>query len=229
MPGKPSYAYHRPFDYFDLQFTSSTGSRFENIFTRGLLAGTRSYGEGADRSRGSLGPVRQLRLRRAADLPGVERRAFAWEPPRSGRRQDQVRFKAPCSRAWDTARAAGSAAPTSTDYHYGLTPQVLGGAAIHSQRQNGGRSDVPRLLRQPLRLDERRIGEHRARRRVVLVPVRSATMQRQSDTSGHGAPRTAANRCSATSCSHEDRSGSSTRTSEAHVSARWNFKKRVPM
>ena len=43
MPGNPGYAYHRPFDYFNFQFTSSTGSRFENIFTRGLLAG-RSYG-----------------------------------------------------------------------------------------------------------------------------------------------------------------------------------------
>jgi hypothetical protein len=46
LPGRSSYAYHRPFDYFNFQFTSSTGSRFENIFSRGLLAG-RAYGDGS--------------------------------------------------------------------------------------------------------------------------------------------------------------------------------------
>src|SRR5436305_1982850 len=54
MPGNPGYAYHRPFDYFNFQFTSTTGSRFENIFTRGLLAG-RAYGEGSAKSRGVWG------------------------------------------------------------------------------------------------------------------------------------------------------------------------------
>ena len=71
LPGNSSYAYRRPFDYFNFQFTSSTGSRFENIFSRGLLAG-RSYGEAADSTRGSLGTLRHLRLRRAANLSGVE-------------------------------------------------------------------------------------------------------------------------------------------------------------
>src|SRR5204863_12527 len=54
MPGKRDYAYHHPFDYFDFQFASSTGSRFESIFTRGLLAG-KAYGEGLHRSRGVWG------------------------------------------------------------------------------------------------------------------------------------------------------------------------------
>lgn len=40
LPGKPDYAYQRPFDYFSFQFTASTANVFENILTRGMLLGT---------------------------------------------------------------------------------------------------------------------------------------------------------------------------------------------
>lgn len=39
LPGKPGYSYTRPFDYFDFEFTASTTDTFENILSRGLLAG----------------------------------------------------------------------------------------------------------------------------------------------------------------------------------------------
>jgi hypothetical protein len=123
IPGKPGYAYHRPFDYFDLQFTSSTATRFENIFSRGLLAG-KAYGEGADRSRGvwglygsydyvapqifrvssvalSLGTTVQRKLRSSA----IQSTLLAGVGYGAG---------------------GGLNSPDSTDYHYGLTPQVLG-------------------------------------------------------------------------------------------------------
>lgn len=40
LPGKPDYAYKRPFDYFTFQATASTANVFENVMTRGLLYGT---------------------------------------------------------------------------------------------------------------------------------------------------------------------------------------------
>ena len=39
LPGKPGYAYTRPFDYFSFQATASSANIFENIITRGLLVG----------------------------------------------------------------------------------------------------------------------------------------------------------------------------------------------
>ncbi|MHB8535733.1 MAG: DUF3943 domain-containing protein [Sulfuricaulis sp.] len=39
LPGKAGYTYTRPFDYFDFEFSATTANVFENIMTRGLLAG----------------------------------------------------------------------------------------------------------------------------------------------------------------------------------------------
>ena len=75
LPGKPGYAYRRPFDYFTFQATASSANGFENVLTRGLLVGD-DYEVGPRLSR-RLGPLRQLRLHRAADLPRLEHRAFA--------------------------------------------------------------------------------------------------------------------------------------------------------
>ena len=40
LPGKPDYAYKRPFDYFDFEATAATSNVFESIMSRGLLVGT---------------------------------------------------------------------------------------------------------------------------------------------------------------------------------------------
>ena len=40
LPGKASYGYTRPFDYFSFQATASSANGFENVMTRGLLAGS---------------------------------------------------------------------------------------------------------------------------------------------------------------------------------------------
>ena len=45
LPGKPSYAYTRPFDYFSIRAAVSTANGVESVTTRGLLAG-RSYDAG---------------------------------------------------------------------------------------------------------------------------------------------------------------------------------------
>lgn len=47
LPGKAGYEYTRPFDYFAFQATASSANVFENIQTRGLLAG-KAYGDSHD-------------------------------------------------------------------------------------------------------------------------------------------------------------------------------------
>ncbi|MGH7871365.1 MAG: DUF3943 domain-containing protein [Candidatus Binatia bacterium] len=41
LPGKPSYTYDRPFDYFSVQAAASTAIGFDSLATRGLLLGRR--------------------------------------------------------------------------------------------------------------------------------------------------------------------------------------------
>jgi hypothetical protein len=123
MPGKPDYAYRRPFDYFNFQFTTSTGSRFENIFSRGLLAG-KAYGEGADRSRGVWG------LYGTYDY--VAPQIFRVSSTALGL-GTTVQRRIAQSRALQSTFLAGvgwGAGGTirdveERDYHYGLTPQML--------------------------------------------------------------------------------------------------------
>jgi hypothetical protein len=45
LPGKASYEYTRPFDYYSLQATASSANGFESAFVRGLLVG-REYAAG---------------------------------------------------------------------------------------------------------------------------------------------------------------------------------------
>lgn len=121
-PGKPSYQYTRPFDYFDFHVTAVTTNTLESINTRGLLFGT-TYGLG-EATRGawglfgsydyispqvfrvssvalSLGTIWQSWLSRSIALQGV-----ALAGPGYG--------------------AAGSIQRTEErDYHYGTTGQGL--------------------------------------------------------------------------------------------------------
>jgi len=40
LPGKPDYAYQRPFDYFNFEVSTDTTNGIETLFSRGLLFGT---------------------------------------------------------------------------------------------------------------------------------------------------------------------------------------------
>ena len=82
MPGKDGYEYTRPFDYFAFQATASSANGFENVLTRGLLVGTRLRGR--PRLSRRLGPVRQLRLHLAADLPRLDAPRSRSARPASG-------------------------------------------------------------------------------------------------------------------------------------------------
>ena len=82
LPGKPGYTYKRPFDYFNFQATASSANGFENVHH--ARPADRQGLRSRDRLSRRLGPLRQLRLHRAADLPGLEHRALARHDRRSG-------------------------------------------------------------------------------------------------------------------------------------------------
>ena len=125
IPGKPGYAYHRPFDYFDLQFTSSTATRFESIFTRGLLAG-KAYGEGEDRSRGVWGLYGSYDYV-APQIFRVSSVALSLGTTVQRKVAESSAIQSTFLAGLGYGASGGLVSPDSTDYHYGLTPQVLAG------------------------------------------------------------------------------------------------------
>jgi len=123
LPGNANYAFRRAFDYFNFQFTASSANRFENIFTRGLLAG-RDYGTGPATYRGVWGlygtydyvAPQVFRVSSTALAVGTtfQRRIAA-----SSALQSTLL-------AGVGYGAAGTINGSGTrDYHYGLTPQLL--------------------------------------------------------------------------------------------------------
>ena len=127
LPGKPGYAYERPFDYFTFQLTASTGAELESLSTRGMLLG-KSY-ELGQHSRGiwglfgsydylspqlfrvsttalSLGTVGQVWLSRSIALQGTLLAGVGYA-------------------AVGTLEGQGE-----RDYHYGVAPQALAGVRL---------------------------------------------------------------------------------------------------
>lgn len=123
LPGNAKYVYRRPFDYFNFQFTASSANHFENIFTRGLLAG-RDYGSGAASYRGVWGLYGTYDYV-APQIFRVSSTAFSLGTTLQRR-------ISPSSALQTTALAgvgygaAGTINGSGTrDYHYGLAPQLL--------------------------------------------------------------------------------------------------------
>jgi hypothetical protein len=127
LPGKPGYAYERPFDYFTFQLTGSTGADLESISTRGMLLG-KAY-ELGKHYRGiwglfgsydylspqlfrvsttalSLGTTGQVWLSRSIALQGTLLAGIGYA-------------------AVGTLRGQGE-----RDYHYGVAPQALAGVRL---------------------------------------------------------------------------------------------------
>jgi uncharacterized protein DUF3943 len=122
MPGKPGYEYHRPFDYFNLQFTSSTGSRFESIFTRGLLVGA-AYGESAARTRGIWGLYGTYDYV-APQIFRVSSTALALGTTMQRQISLSSALHSTVLAGVGYGAGGGLGGADDTDYHYGLTPQL---------------------------------------------------------------------------------------------------------
>lgn len=127
MPGKKDYEYRRPFDHFAFRATFSSANGFENVLTRGLLAG-RGYGVGTD-YRGVWGlygsydyiSPQTFRISSTALSLGT---TGEWHVGRHVEVQGSVLAGLGYA-AVSTLRGAAA----ERDYHYGVAPQAL--AAFH--------------------------------------------------------------------------------------------------
>jgi hypothetical protein len=127
LPGKPGYAYARPFDYFHFQMTAASGNLLENLLTRGLLVGV-PIGDGAH-YRGIWG------------LYG----SYDYIAPQIFRVSNTALNVGTTGQWWVSENVAlqnelmagvgyGSGGVTrgsgQRDYHYGITPQALVGLRL---------------------------------------------------------------------------------------------------
>jgi hypothetical protein len=141
MPGKPDYEYRRPFDYFNFQFTSSTGSRFENIFSRGLLAG-HAYGDATGDSQGVWGLYGSYDYV-APQIFRVSSVALSLGNTAQRRVGNSSAVQSTILAGVGYGTSGGLGTVDDNDYHYGLTPQAL--AAVRFVA--GGRAAVDLTLR----------------------------------------------------------------------------------
>jgi hypothetical protein len=122
LPGKPGYAYKRPFDYFSFQATASSANGFENVMTRGLLVGT-DYEVGANYRGlwglyGSYDYIAPQTFRVSSTALSVGTTAQAWLT-KSVALQGSALLGAGYTAVGTTRSVA------ENDYHYGLAPQAL--------------------------------------------------------------------------------------------------------
>jgi hypothetical protein len=123
LPGKPGYSYERPFDYFNFEFTASTYNYFENIMTRGLIAG-KEYSAG-DSYRGIWGLYGSYDYM-APQLFRVSSTALSAGTTAQWRIAGPLRFQGTAlAGAGYGAGGTVDGSQNERDYHYGLTPQAL--------------------------------------------------------------------------------------------------------
>jgi hypothetical protein len=122
LPGKPGYAYTRPFDYFVFQSTASSANVFENLMTRGLLFGT-DYQVG-DNYRGIWGlygsydyiSPQTFRISSTALSLGTTGQLWLSE---------SIALQGTMMGGLGYAAVGTNHGKTEEDYHYGLAPQGL--------------------------------------------------------------------------------------------------------
>jgi Domain of unknown function (DUF3943) len=132
LPGKPGYAYERPFDYFDFQFIASTANIFESIFSRGLLYGT-SYGVGDDYRGiwglyGSYDYVAPQVFRVSSTALSLGTTAQWWLSKSIALQGSALAGLGYAGGGVIHGAGVESASPLGDgqrDYHYGITPQAL--------------------------------------------------------------------------------------------------------
>ena len=121
LPGKPDYAYTRPFDYFDFEVTAATANVFESILSRGLLFGT-DYGTGNYRGvwglYGSYDYVSPQTFRISSTALSLGTTAQWWL-------SRKVALQGTTLGGVGYGAAGTIHGQGQRDYHYGMTPQAL--------------------------------------------------------------------------------------------------------
>jgi hypothetical protein len=122
LPGKPGYTYTRPFDYFSFQATASSANGFENLMTRGLLAG-RPYEAGED-YRGVWGLYGSYDYI-APQTFRVSSTALSLGTTGQWQVSDAIALQGTALLGAGYAAVGTTNSTAENDYHYGVAPQAL--------------------------------------------------------------------------------------------------------
>jgi hypothetical protein len=122
LPGADGYAYKRPFDYFSLQATATTGAGLESILLRGLLLG-RGYqvGTASHGAWGLYGSYDYI----APQLFRVSSTALSLGTTTEWRPSDALTVQATALAGAGFAAVGALTRRDTTDYHYGVAPHAL--------------------------------------------------------------------------------------------------------
>jgi hypothetical protein len=125
LPGKPGYAYRRPFDYFAFQATASSANTtlFENVLTRGLLWGD-DYGVEGKNYRGIWGLYGSYDYI-APQVYRVSSTALSLGTTGEWRFSDNVALQGTVLGGAGYAAVGTIRGSGEREYHYGLAPQAL--------------------------------------------------------------------------------------------------------
>jgi hypothetical protein len=122
LPGKPGYAYTRPFDFFNFQATASSANGFENVMTRGLLVGTDYEARSVRGLWGLFGSFDYI----APQIFRISTTALSLGTRAEWHATDSIAVQGSALMGVGYA-AAGSVRGDAADrdYHYGIAPQAL--------------------------------------------------------------------------------------------------------
>lgn len=121
LPGKNGYRYRRPFDYFSLHVTASSGSGLESVLLRGLLAGRGfSSGESARGVLGLYGSYEYIepQLFRVSGTTLALGATVAWQP------SSAISFQGTALAGAGFAAVGALTRRDTSDYHYGIAPSA---------------------------------------------------------------------------------------------------------
>jgi hypothetical protein len=121
LPGVDGYHYTRPFDYFSLEATATTGKGLENILLRGLLVGT-AYDLGGTRGVwGLYGNYDYIapQLFRVSSTAAALGTTFEWRP------SEVLAIQGTAMGGAGFAAVGALTRRDTSDYHYGIAPQAL--------------------------------------------------------------------------------------------------------
>ena len=122
LPGKPGYAYTRPFDYFTFQATASSANVFENIMTNGLLLG--SEYEAGNQTRGvwglygSYNYIAPQTFRVSSTAVSLGTTVQTWL-------SDAIALQGTVLAGVGYAAIGTTRSNAGDSYHYGVAPQAL--------------------------------------------------------------------------------------------------------
>ena len=122
LPGKEGYRYNRPFDYFAFRATVSTAGGFENVLTRGLLAG-RDYEAGRN-VRGIWGLYGSYDYISPQTFR-ISSTALSLGTTAQWRASDRLAVQGTAMAGLGYAAVGTVDGGGERDYHYGVAPQAL--------------------------------------------------------------------------------------------------------